>query len=335
MPEETVVAAPSAVETKVPVEIPRSGTPEYAQWRVNGELPEAKPKTEDSAPSSVAGESETPKPQENSERPKKPGAEQRIRELAAKVKRLEAEAAARSQPVAEPAPKPQPVQQQPQGQRPKPTIDGKNAQGKPYPSYEEYTEDLAGWIADQRVAQYQRQQQESAQRAEVAKKVEAAKARYENFDEISRPFVKSLVDDASIPMAVKVMVSESEIWPDLVFTIAGDAQETAKFLEMAKTNPGKAFRYIAKVESLIQEELGSAGKSAERNGKGQFTSEKPPAKRGPESAPAPPIEIGNRGAGNQDEETRALSAHERGDPNAFRDWKRAQDRKDLARRRGQ
>jgi hypothetical protein len=35
-----------------------------------------------------------------------------------------------------------------------------------------------------------------------------------------------------------------------------------------------------------------------------------------------------------DEEARALSAHERGDPNAFRTWKREQDRKDLARRRG-
>jgi hypothetical protein len=127
-------------------------------------------------------------------------------------------------------------------------------------------EELADWKAEQRVAQYQRQQQEQAARAEVAKKVEAAKTRYENFDEISRPFVKSFVDDASIPMPVKVMVSESEVWPDLVFTLAGDAQKSAEFLEMARTQPGKALRYIAKVESLIQEELGSASHEAERNG---------------------------------------------------------------------
>ena len=334
MAEETVVAAPSAAPVKTAVEIPRSGTPEYAEWRVNGSLPE--PKVEDSTPSdapkettSDAGESETPKPQEHSERPKKPGAEQRIKELAAKVKRLEAEAAARTP---EPA-RPQPVQQQPQGQRAKPTVDGKNAQGKPYADYEEFMEDLADWKAEQRVAQYQRQQQEQAQRAEVEKRIQTAKSRYENFDEISRPFVKSFVDDAAIPMPVKVMVSESEVWPDLVFTIAGDAQEAAKFLEMAKTEPGKALRYIARVEGLIQEELGKGTPGRDANGK-FVKPESAPAKRGPESAPAPPIEIGNRGAGTMDDEARALSAHERGDPNAFRVWKQAQDRKDLARRRG-
>lgn len=335
MSEPTAVAAPSAApEAPAPIEIPRSGTPEYAEWRHHGSLPEksqpkpaeSAPADQEKAPKADANASPAPK-QENNGKPK---TERRFQELLSERNQLKAELEALKapKPSAETQTKPQHQPQQ-QHTRPKPTIGGNGPDGKPYADYEAFVEDLSDWKAEQRWAQQMREEQQKASLKEVESRVQQAKSRYENFDEISRPFVKQFVEDAAIPMAIKVMVSESDCWPDLVYTIGSDSAEMAKFLEMAKTKPGQALRYVAKVEALIQEEL-SKGAAAGRNASGQFTKAEPttPAKRGPESAPEPPIQIGHRGTGPVDDTERAIQT---GD---FRTFKKAEDRKELARRRG-
>ena len=333
MSESTAIAESSSAPVVQTVELPRSGTSEYASWRISGELPETpqeKPNTEDSAPSQVDdGEATAPKQQEHTEKRRRPDAEARIKELAAETKRLRAELDEVRKPKAQEPPK----AAEPQYTRPKPAVDDKTSDGKPkYNTYEDYVEELADWKAEQRMVAAEAKRAHEAQVAKVQEKVQEAKSRYENFDEYSAPFVKEMIETQEIPMAVKVMVSESEVWPDLVFTIASNAEDRAAFLQLAKNQPGKALRYIAKVEGLIQEQLENGGKARAADGK--FTAPKPPAKRGTESTPEPPLELNGRGT-VVDEAARALSALKGGtDPNATRAWLRAENAKDLRRRRG-
>ena len=336
MAENTAIAESyTAPEPQITV-LPKSGTTEYAQWRVSGDLPEIEPKAE-SAPAAVEpGEATTPPVQERTEKKRRPDAEARIKTLTDEAARLRAELDEARKPKEQSKPK----LVEPQYTRPKPTVDDK-VEGKPkYATYEDFTEELADWKAEQRMADYEKRQTAKAQMAETQKKIDAATARYENFDEISRPFVKEMLDSTTIPIAVKQMVADSEVWPDLIFTIASNAEDRAEFLQLARTQPGKALRYIAKVESLIEEALsGNVPRGTPeraRSEDGTFVKPEPvaPAKRGPESASEPPLEVSNRGAGVMDESGRALSALKAGNPNAVRDWLKAENAKDLRRRRG-
>jgi hypothetical protein len=361
---ETVVAESSAAETTtqadsstVSFEQPKSGTPEYAEWRTTGKLPEKKqpkadpgPADKVKEPTSDAADPETAsKPQEqHTGRKRKPDAEARIRELTEENRQLKEERE-KVKPAAE---QPKPAQQAREHAltRPKPTSDAKGSDGNPkYATYEEYVEDLTDWKAEQREAMQQRDQAEKASMAEIAKQLESARTLYgkEEADKVIYPTNKAISEDQAIPVGVKEILGESEVFPHILFTIGSDPDELAAFIQMAKTKPGKAMRYIAKVESLIEDEL--AGKTAAepaaaatiqtgKDADGKFTSaEKPqaPAKRGPESTPPPPLEVGGRGAGTMDESARALSKLKDGDSNAFRDYLRAENAKELRRRRGE
>lgn len=333
MSEQTVVAAPSAVETPV-IEVERgplvTWTPEQrSHFRNTGEMPEP-PKKEESAPSDAtkestseaekpepAGETEPPKPQET---PRKPGnrAEQRIKELLSETKRLEAEVASLKAP--KPAVEaPKPIEQskpQPQPTRPKPTIEDKNEDGTPkFKAYEDFVEDLADWKAEQRLAQAERTQAQQAQQRALEAKISEAKNRYEKFDEVVRPAFTAITTDQAISGVVKAMLNDSELLPDLLFTIGSDQKELDAFVEMAKKQPGKAIRYIALTESLIRDELESKAKPETKE---------PPAK--PQtSAPKPPSEVGGRAATPSDEMAAAAKA------NDFRKFKAEGNRRDLAR----
>jgi hypothetical protein len=334
MSEETAVAAPSAAD--VTIELPPSGTPEYAEWRLHGTIPDKTPPADSSTadpakePTADAG---APPAQKQQERTGKPKTEKRFQDILSERNQLRAELdALKAKPATE---QPKPVQQPQVGDR-EPTVEDKNPDGThKFKTYEEFVKAQARYEIRLELAAERQREQQQAQLKAVEAKVNEAKSRYENFDEVSRPFVKAFVDDQQIPMALKVMVSESEVWPDLVFTIASDAEARESFVQMAKTNPGKAIRYIAKVESLIQEELAKETTVA-RDANGQFSKPEPkiPAKRGPESAPPPPIEIGNRGAGPMDESQRAISALEKGDNRAFREYMRAENAKEIRARRG-
>jgi hypothetical protein len=129
------------------------------------------------------------------------------------------------------------------------------------------------------------------------------------------------------------MLNDSEVWTDLIFTLGEDPDGLKDFVALAKSDPGKAIRYIVAVESGIAAEL--SGKTEARNDKGQFVPKAaPPRKPGPETTPEPPIEVGARASGPMDEEQRAISEMERGNTAAFRAFREARNAKDLRRARG-
>jgi len=108
------------------------------------------------------------------------------------------------------------------------------------------------------------------------------------------------------------MLNDSEVLPDLLYTLGSDPKELASFLNLAKTAPGKALRYIALTESLIREELESGTKET-----------KPPAKP-ITSAPKPPAEVGGRASTPGDQLEAAAKA------NDFRSFKAESNRRALA-----
>lgn len=330
MSEQTILAESSTATPVMEVErgpLVNLTSDERAEFRRTGELPEPPKKDEEPAPSITehAGEAESPKKtQEKSDKGRAPGAEKRIGEVISENKRLKAELEDLKKPKAE-APKtetaPPPKVEPPQAGRKKPTAEDKDKDGKPrYSTYEDFVEDLADWKAEQRWSNSQREQAAQQQTREFQSKVEEARGRYKDFDEVIKPAVAAIHGDQQISPAVKAMLNDSEVLSDLLYTIGSDAKELAAFTKMAKTEPGKALRYIALTESLIREELES--------GKG----EKKPAAKPPEkqktAAPAPPSEVGGRAAAPGDELQDAAKA------NDFRKFKSVANRQALARLRG-
>lgn len=285
-------------------------TPEQrAEFRKTGELPTKElPKKEEAAPSSEskpvegeakpAGESETPESkQEIPKRGKTQTAEERILQLEATIEKIRKGKGIET-PKAESTPAPKLVQQQPPT-RPKPTSEDKKEDGTPkFQTYEDFVEDLADWKSEQREVSNKRLQAETEQAKALNAKVEEAKARYENFADVVKPAVDAIVGDPDISPVVKRMLDDSEIFADLVYTLASDSAEFAKFVTMSKENPGKAIRYIALTESLIAEELASkAAKPIEE------TPVKPKT-----NAPKPPSEAGGRAAAPPDSEAAAIAS---------------------------
>lgn len=294
-----------------------------AEFRRTGELPGPPKKQEEAATSEVAETKPAPgaqpekKPQETR---RKPDAEHRIGELTAETKRLKAELESLRTPKPAEAAKPGPVQQpQPQQTRTKPTAEDKGQDGNPkYTTYEDFVEDLADWKAEQREANSRRDQQQKEQGKALQAKVEEARGRYEKFDEVLQPTLNAIVGDQQVSPAVKAMLNDSEVLPDLIFTLGSNPKELAAFVKMAKENPGKALRYVALTESLIAEELDSKNKPSPTVA---------PVKT-QTAAPRPPAEVGGRNTAPPD----ALeSAAKSGD---FRTFKAAANRRALASLRG-
>jgi hypothetical protein len=319
MSEETAVQESSAIQEAPVVEVERGPlvnltSDQRAEFRRTGELPEA-PKKEESAPSSEAkpeAESSTAPEAEKKqqEKPAKPKqtAEERIAQLEATIEKIKKGAGIEKAKHVEP-----PTTKVEQPTRPKPTADDKNEDGSPkYGSYEDFVEDLADWKAEQRWAAKESEQAKNAQAREIGAKVEAARDRYENFDETVVPFVNNLLADASIPNNVKRRLNNSKVFADLAFVLAGDP----KFMDLAK-DEDDGITYIVLSESLIKEEL--AGKSKPKG------EEKPESPAKPQTAaPKPPSEVGGRAASPGDALESAAKA------NDFRSFKAEANRRALA-----
>ena len=331
MPEPTLaVAEPSSAPV---MEVDRGPlvnltSDQRAEFRRTGDLP-AQPKTEEAATSDPGkdqtseatpeGEAKTAADTDTAKKPqeqrRKPGYEHRIGELTSEVKRLKAELETLKIPKPAEQPKPQPKVEAPQqAARPKPTAEDKKPDGTlKYSTYEDFVEELADWKAEQRWASAERDRTASAQKAEFQSKVDEAKTRYgAKFDEVLSPTVTAIVSDQSVSPSVKAMLNDSEVLPDLLYTLGSDPKELASFLNLAKTAPGKALRYIALTESLIREELESGTKET-----------KPPAKP-ITSAPKPPAEVGGRASTPGDQLEAAAKA------NDFRSFKAESNRRALA-----
>ena len=316
-------AAAVVVESQPTMDVSRGPlvdiTPEQrAEFRKTGDLPKAPPKIEEAAPSSEpkpeegeakpAGDSEPPKVQEKK---KAKTADERIAELEATIEKIRKGAGKETK--ADPSPAPEPPK--PEYTRPKPTADDKDKDGDPkYKTYEDFVEDLADWKGEQRDAKNQREQQEQAQAKAFNSKVEEARGRYENFDEVVEPAANAIHSDAAISPVVKQMLRDSDVLPDFLFTLGNDSAELAKFVAMAKTDPGKAIRYIALTESLIKDEL---------EGKNTPAGEAPVKPK--TQAPKPPSEAGGRAAAPPDALEAAAKA------NDFRLFKAEATRRQLAR----
>lgn len=321
MPDEAVVAAPSAAEVNAPVEIPRSGTPEYTEWRKSGTIPEAKtvePPATDTPKAETAVDPD-PAPGTKQESRRKPDAEARIAELTAKTRQLEKDLEDARKPKEAKA-DPPPARQPEVNAKPKP--EDKNADGTPkYKEYEDYIDALADWKVDQKIASKEREQAQQQFKESINKKLDEARTRYSDWDEKAFPMVAEITKDG-FPQSVRDIIDDSPVLADLLYTIGGDDNTKADFLRMARENPSKALRVALLMEQEIVKELGNGKESTDRNDKGQFT--KPevetPVKRGPESAPNPPIEIGNRGGIPKESD-----AAEVGDFAAFRRQRNAED----------
>jgi hypothetical protein len=334
-------AAPSPAT----VELPASGSAEYAEWRATGNLPE-KPKTTETAsvdPSKEtkaddAGPSAATNTQEQPKTKRRPDVEARFKQYSDRIDRLERElqeARAPKETKAESSPaKPATYQEWRESFKPTEWTNQYIAQNKDA-TWEDAQAALADHMADRREEFRATEQQIAQQRQTVGKKLSEARQRYQDFDSVTSPFVKEMLKP-DISREVFGVMNDSPVLADLLYVIGGDEASKNDFLEACRSNPSKALRVALLMEQDIVKELGKGKTSAVRDDKGQFTPEvkAAPAKKGPEAAPNPPIEIHHRGGGEMDESERALSQIERGDSNAFRDWKRAEDRKAMARRRG-
>lgn len=305
MSEQTVVAESSSVDV-FNGESPTFD--EYSRYRQSGELPERfKPAEEaeaapaDAPEETVESEDEESEsepesePEETQEPPKGSGAEKRIKQLLAEKKELQRKLEAAAKQDVKPAPSPA----QPQYTRPKPTSEDKNQDGSAkYATYEDFVEELADWKAEQRWVAAQREQAAQAQARELQSKVDEARSRYENFDEVMQPVAAAIVGDQQVSPVVKSMLNDSEFLPDLLFTIGSDQKDLDAFVKMAKENPGKAIRYIAVTENLIREEL-------EKEPEGEKT---PEVKKTAAPKPPAPVSGGNSRAFDVSDES--LSAEE-------------------------
>lgn len=296
-------------------------TPEQrTEWKKTGELP-GTPKTEEPAASTVeAPSSETapegeakPEPAQTKpqEKKPKPTADERIAQLEATIEKIRKGSG--SERKTETAPVAQTPPSAPQT-RPKPTAEEKDGDKPKYSTYEDFVEDLADWKAEQRIATQQREQQEQNQKREFSAKVAESEQRYgDKFKETVAPAANAISEAIPANHIVQVMLNESEVLPDLLFTIGSDAAELADFVKMAKENPGKALRYIALTESLIRDELAQKPAKTETPVKPQT------------QAPKPPAEVGGRATSPGDQLTEAAKA---GD---FRAFKAESTRRELAR----
>ena len=346
--ETETQAAPSTATVEPTYDIPASGSAEYAEWRVTGNLKEppkpAVTATAD-APKETTTEPEKAKPAPGTEpgtskqeTRRKPGAEARIGELTAEIKQLRqqlTEAAKAAPTKAEPSPaKPATYQDWRKTFKPTEWTNQYIAANKDA-TWEDAQAALADHMADQREAFRATEQHIAQQRQTVGEKLAEARKRYQDYDAVAQPLVKEMLQP-DIPREIFGVLNDSPVLADLIYVIGGDEASKNDFLDACRTNPSKALRVALLMEQDIVKELEKGKSAADRDDKGQFKPKlvETPAKKGPEAAPAPPIEINHRGGGEMDEAARALSQIERGNDAAFREWKRAEDRKTLARRRG-
>jgi len=279
----TESAVLEATATEVPIDISRGAlvdlTPEQRKdYKATGNLPT--PKNEVTATSSAPAASETAQQQEVPKKGKPAQtAEERIAQLELTIEKIRKGAGLEVKPKAESTPaRSEPVKTL--TERPKP---------EDFETHDAYEEAVVEWKLDQREAEKAAKVAQAAEEAALNAKVEKAKTRYENLDEVVNPAIDTIVADKGISPVIKQMLYDSDITPDLVYTIASNKEEFEDFLKMARETPGKAIRYVALTESLIAQEMEekSAPVVVEEPAKPTTKAPKPPAEAGGRAATPP------------------------------------------------
>lgn len=338
--EETTQAASSTavMDSPASIELPASGSDEYAAWRMTGEIPEKAKKVEAPAEKSEAtnsGDAADPAASKSGEKPTKrrPDVEFRIKTLTDEIKQLrgQLEESRKTPTKAESstAQAPRTYEEWRGAFKVKSWTEAYSAQ-HPNATWEEVQDALSDYKADVREA-YRKAEQETSQRFQkVAQSLAEVRKIYADFDTVARPVIHDLLEadgKREIEPFLSRMIQDSPYLPHMMYVIGGSEETRADFAEAVRRDPQKASRLVAMMETAIAEELNRKSSS------GNVAPKDSPKEVTPRAVP-PPIEIGNRGSGPADESERAMRAIEKGDDNAFANWKRAEDRKELARRKG-
>jgi hypothetical protein len=281
----------------------QEATPEAADSATANE--EEETTTEDGSEAESGEEVKQEKKQQGTRR--RPDAEARIKELAARTKQLEKELAearkGKETNPAEPSTA-KPAETKPvefPATRPKPRLDDKGPDGKPlYGTFEDHQEALTDWAVEQRLANRDREAHVQQQQQKWLSELNEARERYADFNAVAPPLVTELMKP-DVPEVVREALMQSPVIADLLYTIGGTAASKADFLDACRNNPVKALRVALLMEQEIAAELGiskGAGKVAGQAGQGE--GEAPPVTTKPR-APKPPSEVGGRGAPNTED----------------------------------
>ena len=312
--------------------------------------------SEESAAEPAAASATAPK----QEKTKQPRAEDRLTEILADLKKagltpaelktFKREAAAAAKPDPAPANAAPEKTANPHGlEKPvKPTMQDTKADGTPkYAKWEdfdaakdEYHDAMAEYRAKIAVLDDRQARAAEAQERAFATKLTEAKARYGDETEATiGNATREIMGAEGVHLAVRDLVGGSPVLMDVLYALGSDATELASFIDLAKRDPAAAIRKFVLLEHLTTEELtksAAAGKGAaaaegtgaERDENGKFVShENTPAKKRA-AAPPPPEELNTRGSAPPDPAEAALRNDD------FAAFKAAEDRKDIARRRG-
>jgi hypothetical protein len=281
MSEQTQAASsPAEVE-----DVFRGETPtldEFNSYRQSGELPArfkpaeeaASTTADDPEETDTAGEDPKPEPDSDPEEAQelKPKTAKRIQQLLAEKKELERKLAEKQdvKPESSPAPDPQHT-------RPEPTPEDKNEEGSlKFDTYEKYVKALARWEVEQGWETAKREQaQQEAQKALQAQ-IADARARYDDVDDVIFPAAKT-INEAKIPLAVKEVFAQSDLFIDLCYVVGSDPDELKKFISLAESNPRAAIGKVFEYERGIREELSKDGKDSEVPETKKTSAPKPPS----------------------------------------------------------
>ena len=296
---------------------------EYNQYRTSGEVPERfKPaEVADPAPAETPAEGDKPEndpepaPDDDQEPPEGIGnkARKRFEKLLAENKALKAAQQAKPDVIPASSAAPQVAQTAPT--RPEPTVNDTNADGTlKYADYGAFVKDLGRWSAEQTLHESRQREIQQQQNRQIQENIEEGRKRYgEEWEKVIEPTAGSIMGNKSIPNDVKTMLAQSDVLPELVYTIGTDQKTMQKLESLARTNPLQAIRYIATLEAGIRQEL--AADEAE------------PAESAPEpkktNAPKPPTPVAGPSSRAFDVSDESLSPE---------DWARKRNA-DLARRR--
>jgi hypothetical protein len=343
MPELETPAAnvtESAPVVTAPTELPALSTltPEQRQsWRETGELPKSQdsaPAKDNAAPDSAPDKNDSKKPavtasdsapdtqQQKPRQKTKEDTERRFQELTDRLKKAEERAEALERARQQPEKRDTPQVSQPVPEAYKPLDEKKYFADNPKATYEDFVRTAArheaqweakGLIEKALASERQRLAQDAATR-EMQSKMAEVKERYPDAEEKVSSATNALMSDPQIAPAVKQILNESDVLVDVMYVLGSDGAELAKFVSLAKSNPGQALRKIALTEQLVKAELAKpAGErsTTERDESGKFVSSKakdetsaPPQSK----APRPPVEVGGRGSAPEDGALAAVKA---------------------------
>ena len=299
---------------------------EFSKYREDGTLPERFKPAEpaESAPADAPEETaetedepESEPEAEAQEQPQKVSpAKKRIKQLLAEKKELQRKLEAAAKPTqpdsstAQAPRAPQNYQEYRQAFKPSAFVE-EYAKAHPEASYEDANAAMADHLLDVRDHFKAIETRVNAEKQALESRVSEARDRYADFDEIKDNFLAKTISDKGtplIPLPVLSMINDSDVMAHLLYTIGSDPAELAKFVDMAKSNPNKAIRYVTKVESLIAEELAKPKETTARGEDGKFKSSAPEKPK--TQAPKPPSPVGGGSSRAFDVNDESLSTDE-------------------------